>query len=108
MSKLLLRRGLSTQIPALDIGELGYDIDHYTMRVGNGTSNPARVLLEGATASYDFTTIPHINFGYIDGTVKVPGTTSIRPLTEFFDDIVSCHTFGVFGDGITDDNQAML
>lgn len=42
-TKLLLRRGLSTAVPNLDVGELGYDTDTATLRVGDGTTNPPRV-----------------------------------------------------------------
>jgi hypothetical protein len=52
-TKLLLRRGLSSDVPTLDVGELGLDTDTFTVRVGNGTSNPTRIFTEASSGSFN-------------------------------------------------------
>lgn len=52
-TKLLLRRGLSSNVPTLDVGELAYDTDTGALRVGNGTSTPPRVFTEGSSGTFN-------------------------------------------------------
>jgi Major tropism determinant N-terminal domain len=56
LTKLIARTGLAAAIPVLDRGELGYDTDTKTLRVGDGSAVPLKVLTTGSTSVYDFST----------------------------------------------------
>lgn len=54
LQRIILRMGNEIDVPALKEAELGWDIDTRTMRVGNETDNPWKVLTTGSTGVFDF------------------------------------------------------
>lgn len=73
--KVVIRIGMSKDIPVLDIGEPGWDIDYKRLRVGDGTPTPPMLMTDKSTGifKYDFITYveyPQINmlpYGTVDG-----------------------------------------
>ena len=57
LARVGARFGLSTDVPALIKGELGFDVDTQTFRVGNDTNKPLKVPTDGATGAFDLSTI---------------------------------------------------
>lgn len=56
MYRLVMRQGLSARVPTMQQGELGWDIDTSTLRVGNDTSIPFKVPTTGSKGVFDFST----------------------------------------------------
>ena len=71
--RIIVRFGMSQQIPALDVGELGWDIDLHRLRVGDASSAPTIVMTNKSLGSYEFNFIDYVQFPEIrmlpEGTV---------------------------------------
>lgn len=52
--KIVARIGLAADVPALVPGEVGYDTDMRTLRVGDDTSTPPRIPTTKAVGDFDF------------------------------------------------------
>lgn len=72
---VVARRGLAAQVPVLLVGEIGYDTDTRTLRVGDLTPQPPRIPTTKATGVFDFSsmskwTLPggvEVESGKVDG-----------------------------------------
>lgn len=54
---LVARQGLAAEVPTLVTGEFGWDTDKKTLRVGDDTSSPPRVMSTKSTGDFDFSTV---------------------------------------------------
>lgn len=54
LQRIIVRMGNEANVPALKEAELGWDIDTHTMRVGNETNVPWKILTTGSTGTFDF------------------------------------------------------
>lgn len=52
---VVARLGVEADVPALIMGEFGFDTDTQTLRVGNDTSRPVKVPTDRSTSEFDFT-----------------------------------------------------
>jgi hypothetical protein len=57
---VVARYGLEANVPTLLTGEFGYDTDTKTLRVGDDTSSPSRLMTTKSTGSFDFSTVTQI------------------------------------------------
>jgi Major tropism determinant N-terminal domain len=64
-TKLIIRAGFAAQVPPLDVGELGYDQDKKTVRVGDGSTVPPRIPTDKAVGDFDFSTAGLFTFSDI-------------------------------------------
>lgn len=55
--KVVARFGLANQLPALEMGELGWDMDTHVFRVGDDTAQVAAIPTTKSSGSFDFTTV---------------------------------------------------
>lgn len=62
---IVVRQGLSADVPALVAGELGYDTDTKTFRVGDDTPIPAKLVSDKTTETFDLSQA-NITFGSIE------------------------------------------
>jgi hypothetical protein len=60
--KIVARKGLASEIIALMEGEIGFDIDTKTFRVGDGTASPPKIITNKSTGSVDFSSLTEITF----------------------------------------------
>ena len=115
ISRIQHRRGLSTELPQLAAGELGWVIDEQRLYIGNGSvadGAPAvgntEVLTSNSTSFSD--AVSYVYRGYL-GTVTPIITGSnvdvIRTLQQRLDDYISIKAFGAVGDGTADDTIAI-
>ena len=58
--RLVARYGLSTNVPTLAVGEIGYDTDKKVLRVGDDTSTPPRVMTDKSLGSFNFASVTSI------------------------------------------------
>jgi hypothetical protein len=70
--KIVARLGLAADIPVMVNGEIGWDTDKKVWRVGDDTSDPARVPTDKSLGDFDFTTAGTFKFNQID--MAVDGT----------------------------------
>lgn len=63
---VLCRIGLAGDIPALKLGEIGYDTDTNTFRVGNDSVNPPKIPTTLSSGYFDFSTASGFKFSKID------------------------------------------
>lgn len=54
LQRIVVRQGLAAQIPALIMGELGWDIDTFTLRVGDDTDDPVKIMTTKSRGIFDF------------------------------------------------------
>ena len=64
--RVIVRTGLSSDVPALHAGELGYDTDTKTPRMGDGTDTPGQLLSTKGTVALDFSAVPEVTFSKIN------------------------------------------
>ncbi len=71
--KVIVRIGMSQEIPALAIGEMGWDIDYHRLRVGDGSSIPTMVKTTKSVGAFEYNFIDYVQYPEIrmlpDGTV---------------------------------------
>jgi hypothetical protein len=63
---VVARYGLSANVPTLRVGEFGYDTDTKTMRIGDDTSSPPKIMTTKSTGTFDFSSVT---------TITLPGGT---------------------------------
>lgn len=71
--RIVVRIGMSAEIPPLQIGEMGWDIDKRRLRVGDGTTTPPMLMTDKSVGPFKFDFIDYVEFPQInmlpDGTV---------------------------------------
>ena len=70
--KIVARLGLAADVPTLQDGEIGWDRDVKTFRVGDDTASPTRIMTTKSTGIFDFSSVTYARFSRID---MVPGGT---------------------------------
>ena len=115
ISRVQHRRGLYQDLPQLSAAELGWVVDQRRLFIGNGpTEEGAPVVgnteiltqysdILGNISSY---TYKGEDVGYIAQTSDGSGDIQ-RTLQSKLDDFVNARDFGIAGDGITDDSEAI-
>lgn len=68
--KILARIGLAAQVPTLQTGELGYDTDTKTGRLGDNTAQPPRLMTDKSTGIFNFQFLTYARFPRVE---MVPG-----------------------------------
>lgn len=63
--RIIVRIGLSTDVPALHQAELGMDIDTITMRIGDDTADPPKIMTTKSTGSFDYSSTDVVTFHQI-------------------------------------------
>lgn len=85
LQRIIVRMGNEADIPALIQAELGWDIDTRTLRVGNDSDNPYKVLTTGSTGVFDFRSATvifgDITIGYLADLLEGPAGILIRTPT---------------------------
>ncbi len=64
--RIVVRMGLEAAVPALHFGELGLDTDTMTVRVGNDTANPAKIMTTLSTGNFDYSNTDTVIFNNIE------------------------------------------
>ena len=115
ISRIQHRRGLSTDLPQLAAGELGWVIDEQRLYIGNGAvadGAPAvgntEILTANSTAFSD--AVSYVYRGYLGDVTPIVTGVNVdvtRTLQERLDDYVSVKAFGAKGDASTDDTLAI-
>jgi len=76
---LRARVGLSSQVPALRLGELGYDTDRKVGRIGDDTPTPPRTLTDKTTGEFDLSGITPIFSNEFLASLSTPGPNGWTP-----------------------------
>lgn len=66
LQRVIVRFGVESDIPALQIAELGWDIDTKTLRVGDSTATPTKILTTKSTGDFDFTSSSLVKFNHVE------------------------------------------
>lgn len=115
ISRVQHRRGLMQDLPQLSAAELGWVLDQRRLFIGNGPVEegaPAvgntEILTQysdilGNISSY---TYKGNDTGYVAQTSNGSGDV-LRTLQDKLDDFVNARDFGIVGDGVTDDSDAI-
>ena len=56
IQRIVVRKGLEADVPALKEAELGYDTDTKVLRIGDDTADPSKILTTKSTGDFDFST----------------------------------------------------
>jgi len=116
ISRIQHRRGLEQDFPQLASAELGWSIDTRRLFIGNGLISegaPEEGVTEILTVYTDIIALlkTYTYKGLAGGTTVITGASVMSPVTRTLqaklDDFVSVKDFGVVGDGITDDTNAI-
>lgn len=115
ISRIQHRRGLSTDLPQLAAGELGWVVDEQRLYIGNGAvadGAPAvgntEILTANSTAFSD--AVSYVYRGYLGDVTPIDTGAGIdvrRTLQQRLDDYVSVKAFDAKGDGSTNDTAAI-
>lgn len=62
LQRVIVRSGLEANIPALRTAEVGWDIDTKTLRVGDDSHDPVKILTTKSTGDFDFTSANSVRF----------------------------------------------
>lgn len=65
LQRVIVRSGLEANIPALHTAELGWDIDTKTLRVGDESHDPVKILTTKSTGDFDFTSANSVKFKHL-------------------------------------------
>lgn len=65
LDRLVARIGNSSQVPALILGEMGYDVDVKTFRVGDDTATPPRIMTDKSVGAFSFKDVSEVGFNKI-------------------------------------------
>lgn len=76
-TKIQIRRGNASAVPALDVAEPGWDVDTKTYRVGDGTSNPARIPSTKSSGSFDFSSVTDFRIPRVILGLGLPSAVSL-------------------------------
>lgn len=120
ISRVQVRRGQTSQtgFPQLASGEFGWSIDQQELYIGNGSVSegaPAigntRILTENDGGLFVLTSPSYIYKNGPDGPTVQTGPSNdpfiSRTIQDTLDDTVNLRKFGVVGDGVTDDTDAL-
>ena len=116
ISRIQHRRGLEQDFPQLASAELGWSVDTRRLFIGNGLISegaPEEGVTEILTVYTDIIALlkTYTYKGLAGGTTVITGASIMSPVTRTLqaklDDVVSVKDFGVVGDGITDDTNAI-
>lgn len=64
--RIIVRLGMEAAIPSLHFGELSMDIDTKTLRLGDDTSIPLKIMGTKSTGDFDFSSTGTVTFNNID------------------------------------------
>jgi len=114
ISRIQVRRGKGTNgIPQLAGGEFGWAVDNRALYIGNGSvaeGSPAVGNTKIITEHDDLFTLAN-TYTYLNGVTVQTGSSATSPITrtlqERLDEIVNVRSFGVSGDGVTDETVAI-
>lgn len=63
--RIIVRSGVSSGIPALKIGELGFDTDTLTFRIGDDTNAPMKLMTTKSSGDFDFSSTDTVTFNNV-------------------------------------------
>lgn len=114
ISRIQVRRGKGTNgIPQLAGGEFGWAVDNRALYIGNGSvaeGSPAVGNTKIITEHDDLFTLAN-TYTYLNGVSVQTGPSATAPvkrtLQERLDEVVNIRSFGVAGDGATDETVAI-
>jgi|TARA_B110000977_G_scaffold118684_1_gene153131 hypothetical protein len=114
ISRIQVRRGKGTNgIPQLAGGEFGWAVDNRALFIGNGSvaeGSPAVGNTKIITEHDDLFTLAN-TYTYLNGQTVQTGTSATAPikrtLQSRLDEMVNIRSFGVAGDGLTDETVAI-
>lgn len=116
ISQITNRKGLAENLPQLAGAELGWSTDTRQLWIGNGTLQDGAPVIGNTEILTEFSDILNIASaytykgtaaGYTVQTGVTPGTPVILSLQNWLDQFASVLDFGVVGDGVTDDTDAI-
>lgn len=115
ISRITNRKGLQTDLPQLDGGELGWAVDSRRLYIGNGTLDEGAPVVGNTEILTEFSditvlsdyTYKDIAVGYAAQTGASAGDPVIRSVQAKLDDQASVRDFGAVGDGVADDTAAI-
>lgn len=64
--RIIAAQGLAAEVPALILGEIGYDTDTKTLRVGDATTIPPRIMTDKSTGEFNFESVTKIRVSSLD------------------------------------------
>ena len=71
--RVVIRIGMAEDVPALNIGELGWDVDKKRLRAGDGTPTPPMIMTTKSTDAFEYKFIRYVEYPEIrmlpEGTV---------------------------------------
>lgn len=65
VQRIIVRQGIEAQIPTLKFGELGMDTDTKTLRLGDDTPVPLKIMGTKSTGDFDFSSTGTVTFNNI-------------------------------------------
>jgi hypothetical protein len=74
MYRVISQIGTETNVPALPLGAIGWDIDTKTMRIGDGTSSPPRLLTDKSSGNFDFSNVGITFSNALVQSLSTPGS----------------------------------
>lgn len=117
ISRVQVRRGRENQgtgVPQLASGEMGWAVDSQKLYIGNGSVSEGAPYVGNTEILTEHSTLLDLvgQYQYKRNDASVTtGPSSAQPvqrtLQDRLDDVVSVKSFGVAGDGTTDDTQAI-
>ena len=114
ISRIQVRRGKGTSgIPQLAGGEFGWAVDNRALYIGNGSvaeGSPAVGNTKIITEHDDLFTLAN-SYTYLNGITVQTGASATSPiartLQQRLDELVNVRSFGVTGDGVTDETVSI-
>ena len=62
VQRIIIRTGLQADVPALLTAEMGWDYDKKTLRVGDATSTPPKIMSTKSLGDFDFSSTTNVTF----------------------------------------------
>lgn len=79
MYVIVSRYGLTADVPTLPIGVIGYDTDTKTLRVGDGTSSPPRIITDKSSGEFDLSNLTMTLPDALIASLSTPGNNGWTP-----------------------------